>query len=214
MFSTVIYKRRESLKCFVFQIEILKNNWKFILLTIQLLFISSLTICHKSLRRRRGLNPGRLRGSQVMNPRSYWVTVRKSVNLNPIELTFITLPSNYDHKVVNSTNHSCQQCPWYKLPKDCSLLLSPTSERRCSKMMINHGFFSRYCINLLRKWILYIKIFVCQGRCYNFKPLTCSMSPSPNCPVCPTPYSSTNAFQSLGNLYEGLCKKRCCTLLC
>ena len=71
MFSTVIYKRRESLKSFVFQIEILKNNWKFILLTIQLLFISSLTICHKSLRRRRGLNPGRLRGSQVMNPRSY-----------------------------------------------------------------------------------------------------------------------------------------------
>ena len=96
------------------------------------------------------------------------------------------------------------QSPWYKLPKDCSLLLSPTSERRCSKMMINHGFFSRYCINLLRKWILYIKIFVCQGRCYNFKPLTCSMSPGPNCPVCPTPYSSTKAFQSLGNLYEGL----------
>ena len=97
------------------------------------------------------------------------------------------------------------QSPWYKLPKDCSLLLSPTSERRCSKMMINHGFFSRYCINLLRKWILYIKIFVCQGRSYNFKPLTCSMSLGPNCPVCPTPYSSTNAFQSLGNLYEGLC---------
>ena len=96
------------------------------------------------------------------------------------------------------------QSPWYKLPKDCSLLLSPTSERRCSKMMINHGFFSWYCINLLRKWILYIKIFVCQGRSYNFKPLTCSMSPGPNCPVCPTPYSSTNAFQSLGNLYEGL----------
>ena len=100
--------------------------------------------------------------------------------------------------------YSSGQSPWYKLPKDCSLLLSPTSERRCSKMMINHGFFSRYCINLLRKWILYIKIFVCQGRCYNFKPLTCSMSPGPNCPVCPTPYSSTNAFQSLGNLYEGL----------
>ena len=101
--------------------------------------------------------------------------------------------------------YGLHQSPWYKLPKDCSLLLSPTSERRCSKMMINHGFFSRYCINLLRKWILYIKIFVCQGRCYNFKPLTCSMSPGPNCPVCPTPYSSTNAFQSLGNLYEGLC---------
>ena len=88
MFSIVIYKRQESLKSFVFQIEILKNNWKFILLTIQLLFISSLTICHKSLRRCRELNPGRLRGSQVMNPRSYWVTVRKSVNLNPIQLTY------------------------------------------------------------------------------------------------------------------------------
>ena len=94
MFSTVIYKRRESLKSFVFQIEILKNNWKFILLTIQLLFISSLTICHKSLRRRRGLNPGRLRGSQVMNPRSYWVTVKKSVNLNPIQLTYSSPPEN------------------------------------------------------------------------------------------------------------------------
>ena len=88
MFSTVFYKRRECIKSFVFQIEILKNNWKFILLTIQLLFISSLTICHKSLRRCRELNPGRLRGSQVMNPRSYWVTVRKSVNLNPIQLTY------------------------------------------------------------------------------------------------------------------------------
>ena len=77
MFSTVFYKRRECIKSFVFQIEILKNNWKFILLTIQLLFISSLTICHKSLRRCRELNPGRLRGSQVMNPRSYWVTVKK-----------------------------------------------------------------------------------------------------------------------------------------
>ena len=100
-------------------------------------------------------------------------------------------------------NH-LRQSPWYKLPKDCSLLLSPTSERRCSKMMINHGFFSWYCINLLGKWILYIRIFVCQGRSYNFEPLTCSMSPGPNCPVCPTPYSSTNAFQSLGNFYEGL----------
>ena len=95
MFSTVIYKRRESLKSFVFQIEILKNNWKFILLTIQLLFISSLTICHKSLRRRRGLNPGRLRGSQVMNPRSYWVTVKKiyhPANLSPCQkITIIKL---------------------------------------------------------------------------------------------------------------------------
>ena len=94
MFSTVIYKRRECLKSFVFQIEILKNDWKFILLTIQLLFISSLTICHKSLRRRRGLNPGRLRGSQVMNPRSYWVTVKKTVNLNPIQLTYSSPPEN------------------------------------------------------------------------------------------------------------------------
>ena len=58
---------------------------------------------------------------------------------------------------------------------------------------------------LLRKWIWYIKIFICQGRCYNFKPLICATSPGPNCLVCPIPYSSTNAFQSLGNLYEGLC---------
>ena len=94
MFSTVFYKRRECIKSFVFQIEILKNNWKFILLTIQLLFISSLTICHKSLRRRRELNPGQLRGSQVMNPRSYWVTVKKSVNLNPIQLTYSSPPAN------------------------------------------------------------------------------------------------------------------------
>ena len=121
--------------------------------------------------------------------------------INDISMTFWYLKWFQIYKKSHPTSYPVLES---SLPKDSSLLLSPTSERRCSKMMINHGFFSRYCINLLRKWILYIKIFVCQGRCYNFKPLTCSMSPGPNCPVCPTPYSSTNAFQSLGNLYEGL----------
>ena len=58
---------------------------------------------------------------------------------------------------------------------------------------------------LLRKWILCIKIFVYQGRCYNFKPLTCATSSGPNCLVCPIPYLSANVFQSLCNLSEGLC---------
>ena len=62
---------------------------------------------------------------------------------------------------------------------------------------------------LLRKWIWYIKIFICQGRCYNFKPLICATSPGPNCLVCPIPYSSTNTFQSLCNLYEGLWSNLC-----
>ena len=112
MFSTVIYKRRESLKSFVFQIEILKNNWKFILLTIQLLFISSLTICHKSLRRRRELNPGQLRGGQVMNPRSYWVTVKKKVWI----LTQFNLHAVLHLKIYHPANLSpCQKITIIKL---------------------------------------------------------------------------------------------------
>ena len=135
MFSTVIYKRRESLKSFVFQIEILKNNWKFILLTIQLLFISSLTICHKSLRRRRGLNPGRLRGSQVMNPRSYWVTVKKSVNLNPIQLTYSS-PLQIYHPANLS---SCHQITIIKL----SILPIIVANRMVSLLSRN-----RVCFNI------------------------------------------------------------------